>query len=163
MSTYATTDYKMVTLDAQPYLYNQRTCSMEPADISRAMGIAFQKVADVVVKNAITSAGKPLSVYYTHDEDEMTFRAGFFVSAKDATKAEGEVKADVLPAGEVLNYIHKGPYATLRLGYAEMMAFLQKTGRRVGAPTWEVYLNEPSDVASEEDLRTDIYVVVEDA
>ena len=151
------TDYNMIEVEETPYLFNERSCSLDPSDISQNMGVAYQTVLDFIAKNGVTEVGKPLSVYYTYDEKVMTFQAGFFVSAEDASKAEGEVKAGVLPAGKVLNYIHSGPYAKLRDSYCEMMKYLEDNGLAVGAPTWEVYLNEPGTVP-EDALETDIYV-----
>jgi len=153
-------NFKMVEVEEAPYLYTERTCSMDPGDISRNMGIAFGTVGALVGKKGVTSASKALSVYYTHDDETLTFRAGFLVSEEDAAKAEGEVKADVLPAGKVLNYIHRGPYAKLRVSYGEMMEYLEAKGMTVGAPTWEIYLNEPDSVSTEDELETDIYVSV---
>jgi effector-binding domain-containing protein len=37
------------------------------------------------------------------------------------------------------------------------MAWLEKEGLTLGAPTWEVYVNDP-DSTPEEELRTEIYV-----
>ena len=153
------TDYRMIEVEETSYLYNERSCSMDPSDISQNMGIAFQTVLDFIAKHGIAEVGKPLSVYYTHDEKTMTFQAGFIVSADDAAKAKGEVKAGVLPAGKVLNYIHRGPYAKLRVSYGEMMQYLEDNGLAVAAPTWEVYLNEP-DTVPEDQLETDIYVTL---
>lgn len=157
------TDYQMVELDEQPYLFVERSCSMDPNDISKNMGIAFQTAIDLIARKGIASAGKPLSAYYTYDEHTMTFRAGFLVSAEDAQMAEGDVKADALPGGKVLNYIHHGPYAKLRVSYGEAMKYLAENGIGVGVPTWEIYLNEPDNVASEADLKTDINITVKDA
>jgi effector-binding domain-containing protein len=155
--------YKMVKVEEQPYLYNEQSCSMDPSDISKAMGVAFTKVGELVGKKGITSAKKALSVYYTYDETVMTFRAGFIVSAQDAAKAEGDVKADVLPAGEVLNYIHRGSYATLRVSYGEMMQYIEDNDMTVGVPTWEVYIKSPDDGVPEDEFETDIYVTLEGA
>ncbi len=69
----------------------------------------------------------------------------------------------MLPAGKVLNFIHRGPYAKLRVSYGEMMKYLEENGMTVGAPSWEIYLNERDKVASEDELETDIYVTVEGA
>ena len=154
-------EYKMVEVEEKPYLYNERACSMNPDDVSHNMEIAFRTVAEFIDRNGIASMGKALSAYYTYDEEIMTFRAGFLVSAEDAQKAEGDVKADVLPAGRVLNFIHRGSYTTLRDSYGDMMRYLEANGIAVGAPTWELYLNNPDSVASEDDLQTDIYVTVE--
>ena len=155
--------YKIVEVAEQPYLYNERSCSMDPDDISKTMGIAFRTVGDLIEKKGIASVTKALSVYYTHDEYSMTFRAGFLVSEEDAMKAEGDVRSDKLPAGKVLNYIHRGPYAKLRVSYGEMMEYVEKNHMTVGAPSWEIYLNDPDSVASQDELETDIYVTVSQA
>lgn len=153
-------DYKMKKVEAVPYLYVERSCSMDPADIGKNMGIAFGTVAEFIGARGISSMGNPLSVYYEHDGLTMKFRAGFMVSEVDSEKAEGEVRGGVLPAGEVLNFIHKGPYAKLRDSYADMMRYLETNSLTVSAPTVEIYLNDPDNVASEDELETDIYVAV---
>ena len=155
-------DYKMKKVEDAPYLYMERSCSMDPADISNNMGIAFGAVAKFIGENGITSMGNPLSVYYTHDEEKMIFRAGFIVSAADAKKANHEVRSDVLPAGEVLNFIHRGPYAKLRDSYAELMKYIEANSWVIAAPTAEVYLNSPDEVEPDK-LETDIYVSVKAA
>lgn len=155
--------YQMVECEEQPYLYSERSCSMSPSDISKNMGLAFQAVGELIARKGITSATKALAVYYGYDPQIMTFRAGFLVSGEDAEKVEGGVKADVLPAGKVLNYIHEGPYAKLRVSYDEAMKYIVENGMIVGEPTWEIYLNEPDDVESEDELKTDIYITVKEA
>lgn len=89
------TDYRMIEVEETSYLYHERSCSMDPSDISQNMGIAFQTVLDFTAKNGITEVGKSLSVYYTHEEKTMTFQAGFIVPDDDAVKAKVEVKAGV--------------------------------------------------------------------
>ena len=153
--------YKMVKVEEQPYLYNEQSCSMDPSDISQAMEVAFQTVGNLIEKKGIKSAGKALAAYYTYDPEIMTFRAGFLVSAEDAKKAAGDVKSDVLPAGKVLNYIHRGSYATLRVSYGEMMQYLEDNNMTVGAPTWEVYIKSPDDGVPEDAFETDIFITVE--
>jgi len=37
--------YKMVKVEEQPYLYNEQSCSMDPSDISKAMGGSIQDCA----------------------------------------------------------------------------------------------------------------------
>jgi effector-binding domain-containing protein len=153
----------MKKVEEVPYLYVERSCSMDPADISRNMGMAFGTVAEFIGRKGIASMGNALSVYYSHGEETMTFRGGFIVSAQDAEAGEGEVHGDVLPAGDVLNFVHRGPYATLRDSYAEMLAYLEANSLVIDAPTVEIYLNSPDTVDSEDELETDIYVAVSPA
>lgn len=149
--------FELIEVEELPYLYEEGSCGMDPSDISRAMGEAFQGVMGFLGAKQIAPAGEALSVYYTYDPAKMTFRSGFSVSAEDLGKAEGAVKADVTPAGEVLTFTHVGPYSRLRDSYGEMMKYLERNNLQIGAPTWEVYLNNP-DTIPEEQLETKVFV-----
>lgn len=149
--------FKLTDVEAAPYLYEERSCSMDPDDISATMQKAFENVMHFLKSHHIEPPGEALSVYYTYDPTEMTFRAGCFVSEDDVAKAEGTIQAASTPAGKVLTFTHIGPYAGLRNSYGEMMTYLEENGLKIGAPTWEVYVNDPSSVP-EEELRTDVFV-----
>lgn len=152
-------EFKVIRVSETPYLYVTKTSSMAPEDISGKMGEAFQEVWAFMQANQIQPAGGALSVYYDYSPDTMTFRAGFTVSRADMAKAQGPVSGDVTPAGEVLHFRHKGPYATLRDDYDLMMQHLKTLGREMGAPAWEVYLNSPDQVP-EAELLTDVFMVL---
>ncbi len=153
------TEFKFVEVAATPYLYVEKSTSMKPDDIGAAMGSAFQEVWGFMEANKIPPAGGALSVYYEYDPEIMKFRAGFIVAPDALQKAAGNVMADKTPAGEALHFTHKGSYATLRDDYDAMMKHISEIGREVSAPTWEVYMNDPSQVA-EEDLITEVYNTV---
>ena len=80
--------YEMVRVEEMPYLYEERSCSMDPQDVGANMAEVFQNVDAFVRENGITSARDVLSAYYTYDPERMTFRAGVSVSAEDAKRAE---------------------------------------------------------------------------
>jgi len=151
------TNFAMTTVEAEPYLYEEHECGMDPQEVSASMGETFRNVMDFMKSNGLTSADKVLSVYHSYDPNRMTYRAGFTVSKEDAAKAKGDVKAATTPAGEVLTFTHVGPYSGLRDSYGEMMRYLEDNGLKIGAPTWEVYVNDPSTVP-ESALRTDVFV-----
>lgn len=148
--------FEMTDVEEMPYLYEERSCSMDPSDISAAMGETFQSVFGFIGRKQITPAAA-LSVYHTYDPEKMTFRAGFSVSSEDAAKADGAVKAATTPAGRVLTFTHVGPYAELRNSYAKMMAYMDANGLKPGAPSWEVYVNDPATTPPEK-LETKVYV-----
>jgi hypothetical protein len=52
------TDYRIIEVEEKSYLYNERSCSMDPNDISQNMGIAFHTVPG----NAWSNAGSRMSV-----------------------------------------------------------------------------------------------------
>ena len=152
-------EYQTVTLEETPYLYAERSCSMDPAEISNHMGSAFQEVWGFMQANGIAPAGPPMSVYPTYDPDTLSFRSGFPVAQVDLDKAEGGVKADVTPAGRVLHFTHKGPYATLRDDYDLTMQYINENSLTMGAPTWELYVNDPADTP-EAELLTECYIAL---
>lgn len=153
-------DFKVIRVSQTPYLYVTKTSSMAPEDISSKMGEAFREVWSFMESRHIRPAAGALSIYYDYSPSEMTFRAGFTVSAADMGKAQGPVSGDMTPAGEVLYFQHKGSYASLRTDYDLMMPHLEAIGRKMGAPMWEVYLNSPDQVP-EEQLLTDVFTMLE--
>lgn len=152
-------EFKIKEVEERPYIYVDCKCSMEPAEISETMGDAFSRVYGFMGERGIRPAQPPVSVYYTYDPDTIEFRAGFLASGDDAKKAAGDVKADVTPAGRVVHFVHIGPYATLRESYGVLMGWLEEEGLKLGAPTWEVYIDDP-DKTPEDKLRTEIFVAL---
>lgn len=149
--------FELVDVTEKSYVYVERECEMDPAVISETIGKAFTDVMAFIQANGVALTGPALSVYYGYDPRTVVFRAGFFVSREDAGKAAGEIKAGVTPAGKVVHFIHKGPYSTLSESYGDLMAWLQARDLTLGAPTWEVYVDDP-DSTPEAQLRTEIYV-----
>ncbi len=153
------TTYEIIESTPRTYLYVERSSSMDPADISRAMGEAFHAVAAFMQQNGIAFTGPALSAYYTFSPEKLDFRSGFFVADDDAGKAAGDIKADITPAGRVLFLTHVGPYAGLRQTYADMMTWMEEQKLEHGAPTWEVYVDDPDSTPAEK-LRTEIFVTL---
>lgn len=50
--------YQMVEVEEQPYLCAERSCSMDPSDISKNMGVAFEAVGALIGTKGITSSKK---------------------------------------------------------------------------------------------------------
>lgn len=148
-------NYKTVELDEQPYLYVAGTAPMDPAAISGAMGQAFATLMAFISAHRVTPLGPPMAVYHDYDPKEMRFRAAMPVVSGDLDKAEGEVGADKLPAGRATHFTHTGPYAELGAAYEAA----EKSGVRLGIPTWEVYVNDPAETP-EAELRTEVYSVL---
>lgn len=151
------TEYTFVDVEGRPYLYVDKHSSMEPEDISAAMGEGFREVMSFMEVNGVAPAGPALAVYYTYDPNQLDVRVGFFVDEKDLAKASGDIHADSTPAGRVLTLTHHGPYSGLRDTYRELNAWVEKHKLEYSAPTWEVYVNNPQ-VTPPEELQTDIYV-----
>ena len=130
---------------------------MAPEEINAAMGGAFQAVWDFLQESGVQTTGKALTVYEAIAPDRITFRSGFSVDAEAEVRAKEPTRYATTPAGQVLHFRHTGPYSKLRESYGQMMAHVEKEGIRIGAPTWEVYLNDPTKTP-EDELLTDVFV-----
>ena len=98
-----------------PYFHVTESCSMDPADLSAAMGQAFGVVQDWMKASGVDAAGPALAVCRGYDPERMTFRAGYLVAREDLEEAA------VTPADRVLHSTDEGPYATLRDDYGLLM------------------------------------------
>ena len=152
-------EFTLIDAEARPYLYEERTCPMDPKVISHTMGDAWGAVLAVMDAAGVAPAGMPLTVYETFDPDALTFRAGIPVDLAGLAAASGNVRAAHTPAGRVVTFTHVGPYETLSQSFQKMMAFLEAEGLRIGGPSWEVYVDDPDETPAEE-LRTEVFAVV---
>jgi effector-binding domain-containing protein len=154
------TDYRLVDVPERPYLFVPCKAPGNHEAVSRTMVAAFGEVMGFMRANGIAVAGPPLAIYYVYGHEEVEFRAGVFVSGEDAGKSSGRIEAAVTPAGRVLSFTHVGPYRELGATYDALMAYLDREGLKLGAPSWEVYVDDPEEVP-EDGLRTEIFVTVE--
>lgn len=144
-------------LPEQHYLYVDRETAMDPQSISAAMGSGFCEVFGFTQEKGVAPLTMPSSIYLEMPSDgKMKFRAAVFVSADDAAKAEGNVKAGVLPAGEVATGTHVGPYASLNQSHKALWDYVEKEGLGKAMPVWEIYVDDPTKTP-EAELRTEIY------
>ena len=154
------TDFTITETKRRPYLYVERTTSLDPAEIAYAMGECFSQVAAFMADKKIKPTGPAMAVYPHFDAHSMTFRAGFPVSQGKAKLAEDSVKAGAVPKTRAISFRFVGPYAGLRTAYGEMMGHMQLNGLHLGSPTWEVYEVGPDDTTPDR-YETVVYAALD--
>jgi hypothetical protein len=103
-------DIQRKTLPDQHYLYVDREAGFTGNEIADAMGSGFGEVFGFIQQHGLECVSMPVSMYIEMPNGpRMAFRCCMFVSADDAKKASGNVKADVIPAGDVVTALHVGP------------------------------------------------------
>lgn len=149
------------TLPEQHYLYVDKEVSLaNPQDIGQAMGSAFMTVFGFTGPKGITPLSMPISLYIEMPVDGMMrFRGGVFVSAEDAAKAEGDVKAGTIPAGDVYTAVHVGPYSHMNVTHKAIWDHMDSEGVGKDMPVWEVYVDDPTTVP-EAECKTELYRAV---
>ncbi len=123
------------------------------ADLPAELGKAYGEIAMLLAKQSTGPSGPPFAVYYNMDMSDLDVEIGFPVTGP--VRAEGRMKASVLPAGPTAVAVHKGPYEAMEQAYKKLMAFIQHSGARAQGLSYEVYLNDPQSTKPE-DLLTEI-------
>ena len=152
--------YPVETIDAP----QRRIAAMSHKGPYHQIGATYAKLAAVLgQRQMFRHAQGMLAVYY--DDPDATKAADLSSHAGVIMPPEVEISdplEDVIVAGGRLAVMHfKGPYAGLPAAYNYLYGdwLRQSEAKLRDAPSFELYLNDPSDTAPE-DLLTDICVPI---
>jgi effector-binding domain-containing protein len=148
---------RVIDAVAQPMIYVTSRSSMHPDEVRQTMERSFALLGRFMQEEAVLPLAPPLAVYRDWNGQLVTVEVGFPVSAADAAKAKGEIKAGHTPAGPAIKTVHKGPYVGLKDTYALLDEAMKSKGFRPGEVSWEIYFGEPGKTP-DEDLITEIYM-----
>ncbi|WP_306252158.1 GyrI-like domain-containing protein [Parvularcula sp. IMCC14364] len=149
--------FERKTLPEQHYVYVEREASYAGNEIAEAMGSGFGEVYMFTEENNMARLAMPMAIYMDMPAgDKMTFRTALFVSEEDAARAEGNIKAATMPAGEVMTTTHIGSYATMNQSHQALWNHMEENGIPGAMPVWEIYVDDPT-TKPEEEVRTEIY------
>ncbi len=99
-----------------------------------------------------------------NDDPQKAMRYDAGVTLQDGVNVEatGEVAFQTLKGGRWVLFMHKGPYETMwRTWQAAYRDWLPTSGEHLrDTPPYEVYLNNPKEVAPEE-ILTGIYIPIQ--
>ncbi|MEX1333711.1 MAG: GyrI-like domain-containing protein [Candidatus Limnocylindrales bacterium] len=123
--------------------------------IGPAMAEAFPKLFHAVASAGMEPAGTPLARYYEFGETSTTFECALPVPR--AFTAAGEIEPSTVGGGDAAFALHVGPYDTIGETWGRLMAWVAEQGRTPAGPTWEVYIDDPQEVAVDQ-LKTELYV-----
>ncbi|MEL6378520.1 MAG: GyrI-like domain-containing protein [Pseudomonadota bacterium] len=157
--------YERIRLPEQHFLFVEKTCAMDGPAIAAAMGAGFGAVYSFNAAHGISPVSTPVALYPGMPEGgEMTFHAGFFLTAADAQKvpdllaakdASGALTLETLPPGEALRTTHVGPYAALNEAHKALWDHMATNEIVPGPVVWEDYIDDPTSTP-EDTLRTQI-------
>lgn len=149
-------------LDPQTILFVQKTGSYQQA-ASDAWGVLMPYAYSRKLMQKETQ-----TIGISHDNpdisnsDELRYDACIIV--ENDAEPEGEVSKKILTGGRYAVFLHKGTYENFHQTYdAIFKGWLPSSGQRLrNAPAWERYLNRDPRRTKPENLRTEIYIPLED-
>jgi AraC family transcriptional regulator len=116
-------------------------------------GRAFGAVSAALEARGMAPAGPPFALYHGKPTDLVDVEAGFPVTSP--FDPAGNVRAGTLPAGDVVETVHVGPYYTLPDTYDRIMRWMADHGLRPADTMWECYLTGPD--AEPSTWRTQVF------
>jgi effector-binding domain-containing protein len=138
-----------------------------PAEISKAMGVAFGELMGVVQRHKLVPSGPPRAIYTSHGAEGVKFLVVVPITSPPAEPIEdGPGSVDTLAGTKALRFTHHGSYKDLMQTYGRITEFMKARGLMQSEadwarymPMWEEYLNDPH-TTPETDLLTYIYLPV---
>lgn len=129
---------------------------------------AFTKLGEVAVPAGLYADPALAMVALYYDDPESTPAAQLHSDAaivvSDAAALPPSLREKRIPAGRYARTVHHGPYTELGDVWARFMGeWLPASGYRIAdGPSYELYLNNPHQVPSDE-LRTELRISIEGA
>jgi effector-binding domain-containing protein len=140
------------TVAAQPTLFVRGATTIP--QIAQSIGEFLSAVGKHLGERGIEPVGMPYTRYHKVDGANVELEAG--MPTATALAGDGRVKSGELPAGPVAATVHVGPYEDLPKAGAALAAWAAENGKRPAGPNWEIYLNDPTEVAGPHEYRTEV-------
>ena len=121
--------------------------------------MVYPKIFAFLTQNKIAPSA-PLALYKTADGENFEIEAGVVVP--EGTKGEGDIVVSELPAGKAAFTVHSGPYENLPRTYAAVMEWMKTKETKMAGPAWEIYITDPGAIKKPEELKTEVYVLLEE-
>lgn len=138
----------------QPYVF------LEKRGDYRELGETMRTLLTAAAELGIESRGAPFALFYDDPgrvaQSELRARVCLPVATKPARA--GALRYDVLPRAMVVYAEVHGPYPEVPRSYPALFAYLAELGWRAGAPIREIYLVNPSEVASLAELVAEVQI-----
>lgn len=125
-------------------------------DLGNAMRRLFEQAAEL----GLDTGGAPFALFFD-DPGRVPvtdLRARACLPVTECPSRLGELRFDLLPRAMVVYARVSGPYPEAARSYPALFSYLRELGWNQGGPVREVYLVNPSSVASYDELVTEVQI-----
>ncbi|NTW71438.1 MAG: GyrI-like domain-containing protein [Eubacteriaceae bacterium] len=112
--------------------------------LPRIIGQNYMKIVEYMTQVGENPMEAPYTAYYSFDKENVDVEMGFPV--KKAYEGSGEIISSILPGGQYLTFLFKGPYNEMAPVYEEMEQWIKDNGYQKPHAYYEYYYNSPQDV-----------------
>lgn len=127
-------------------------------EIGKYLNARYTGLCSFINKHRLSS-NRVMAFYYTYD---MPFIIEAAIEVDSIPPVlDQDICARVMEGGEALIAHYKGPYEKSALAYHAIYKWLNDNHRVARELPFEVYLNDPTTIKSNNDLLTDIYMFLQ--
>lgn len=127
-------------------------------DMPKYMDPAIQEIIKLITEQGIKITGPMFSYHHRRPSDTFDFEIGFPVAK--AIKEEGRVINSKLPAVKVVRSVYQGPYEGLAQAWPSLQEWVRANGHGETGKFWESYQNNPDEVKSPSEYRTELNWII---
>jgi effector-binding domain-containing protein len=127
-------------------------------DMPKYMDPAIKEILKVLADQNVRPAGPMFSYHHRRPSDTFDFEMGFPVAKVIGPAAR--VINSKLPSVKVARAVYQGPYEGLAQAWSALQKWVRENGHGDTGKFWESYLNNPDEVKSPNEYRTELNWVI---
>lgn len=130
--------------------------SAGPKTYEKVFGKGFGEIMQFAKANKIQCIGHPFAIYMKYDTVTMFSVFDMGIPVDKADKGKGRVRAEKIPAQNVVMAAYFGPYDKIGPVYNVLHQYCRE-GRKVAAGgPWEIYVSDPMTEKDPSKIETDV-------
>lgn len=135
---------------------SRRLLVVQP-EMGATLSTTFEKAYKYLGATGLTPAGPPFVIYHGHDGDEWDVEicAPYVGVVVPGVNLPEGFEARRLPAEQMLQTVHRGPYEGLGEAYAHVAEWAEANGYEFSGPPREAYLSPPGTPPAETETIID--------
>ena len=153
MSYMESLDVKLVEVAPMNLLYIRKM--VQKYEFEGEYGSCFNKLLKKINEDKLTIMNPPMVLFHSSEYSPFGLDTEFAVPIKECIKGTRDFNP-----GLCLKTVLKGPYSDLSSVYVKQIEYAEKEGYICKDALFEVYVNDPAMVESENNLITEIYYPV---
>ncbi|WP_294363671.1 MerR family transcriptional regulator [uncultured Clostridium sp.] len=153
MSYMENLDVKIVEVEPMNLLYIRKM--VQKHEFAYEYGSCFNKLFKKINEDKLTITNPPMALFHSSEYSPFGLDTEFAISIKECIKGTRDFNP-----GLCLKTVLKGSYSDLSSVYVKQIEYAEKEGYVSKDSLFEVYVNDPAMVESENDIITEIYYPV---
>ncbi|MBL7254214.1 helix-turn-helix domain-containing protein [Paractinoplanes lichenicola] len=114
-------------------------------EIAAALSASLPKVFEYAQREGLAIAGPPFARYPEVGMGSLVIEGGITIAGPPPAAPGEGIEAIVIPAGQAVVAIHRGPYDGLPESYQEIEKWMRDKGLTAAGAPWETYLTDPGE------------------